>query len=745
MKKPRWRLLRFTLILAILLAAMSVTALASGAPEADAEYETASGWETGSIADAFSKVKDGGSIKLLGDVKLNSGLTLDSGNTIRLLGEGHSLAVSDSISLFNGTVLELGANDYGETLVICANPDTIADHTQALIALSDSCVLNMYDNVTLGPSSSGGQCAGVQLENRSEFNMYGGLISECVNRNSVSGAVLVTDNAAFNMFDGQIDSCSGYQGGAICLSPENEIGSAPSGKARLNISGGSITNCVDNWDGGGAICIYSTNPADVSISGLTISGCSAASKTTAGYGGAMYIYATSADANIKITDTEITGCSADQYGGGIFLYHGDLALGSDVSVHNNSAKLAGDDLYFHATVPSSFYDPPSGLTLSTTGRDIEGWHVDGLTVGESTPRWTLGGEGVEPYIMPIAAQDVESGTALKAAHGDKVSYTIEVSVNDPDYGTAYADLTSAEAGTTISLTATPNDGYSFAGWQVVSGSIQITDNKFIMPEENVKITAVFEKELPPYIPPIIPPETPVTPSEPVYTPNWLNTTDHVSYIIGYSDGTVKPNAGITRAEVATIFFRLLTDGARERFWSESNAYSDVAAGSWYNIAVSTLSNMGILGGYEDGTFRPNASITRAEFAKIAVSFFDWADVYAVNSFVDVRDSAWYANYVAVAAELGLIEGYGGNVFRPEATITRAEACTIINRTLGRAPDADHLLPVGQMNTWPDNSDTGVWYYAQIQEATNSHDYRWLGDIEQWTAKLADPDWDKLQY
>ena len=265
-----------------------------------------------------------------------------------------------------------------------------------------------------------------------------------------------------------------------------------------------------------------------------------------------------------------------------------------------------------------------------------------------------------------------------------------------------------------------------SAWTVINGELPVT----------------FDVVCDTWYPPIIPP---VTPSEPDYTPNWLNTTDHVSYIIGYEDGTVKPNAGITRAEVATIFFRLLTDGARERFWSETSAYSDVAAGSWYNIAVSTLSNMGILGGYEDGTFRPNASITRAEFAKIAVSFFDWADVYAVNSFVDVRDSAWYANYVAVAAEIGLIEGYGGNVFRPDATITRAEACTIINRTLGRAPDADHLLPVAQMNTWPDNSDTGVWYYAQIQEATNSHDYRWLGDIEQWTAKLTDPDWDKLQY
>ena len=246
-----------------------------------------------------------------------------------------------------------------------------------------------------------------------------------------------------------------------------------------------------------------------------------------------------------------------------------------------------------------------------------------------------------------------------------------------------------------------------------------------------------------YNPPIIIP--PVEPEEPDYTPNWLNTTDHFGYIIGYEDGTVKPNAGITRAEVATIFFRLLTDEARERFWCETNDYSDVADGSWYNNAVSTLSNMGILGGYEDGTFRPNASITRAEFAKIAVSFFDWADIEAVNDFIDVSDSAWYADYVAVAAEIGLIEGYGGNVFRPEAAITRAEACAIINRTLGRAPDAEHLLPVSQMNTWPDNSDTGVWYYAHIQEATNSHDYSWIGDIEQWTEKLPEIDWDKFQY
>ena len=328
------------------------------------------------------------------------------------------------------------------------------------------------------------------------------------------------------------------------------------------------------------------------------------------------------------------------------------------------------------------------------------------------------------YVYGLLANGYTVAGPVKGEDGE---YTCTVTLLASAYLAEYNDdvtekhaLASYQGSETVSLK------WTGSAWTVINGELPVT----------------FDVVCDTWYPPITPP---VTPSEPDYTPNWLNTTDHVSYIIGYSDGTVKPNAGITRAEVATIFFRLLTDGARERFWSETNAYTDVAAGSWYNIAVSTLSNMGILGGYEDGTFRPNASITRAEFAKIAVSFFDWADVYAVNGFVDVRDSAWYANYVAVAAELGLIEGYGGNVFRPDATITRAEACTIINRTLGRAPDADHLLPVGRMNTWPDNADTGVWYYAQIQEATNSHDYRWIGDIEQWTAKLADPDWDKLQY
>lgn len=238
--------------------------------------------------------------------------------------------------------------------------------------------------------------------------------------------------------------------------------------------------------------------------------------------------------------------------------------------------------------------------------------------------------------------------------------------------------------------------------------------------------------------------TPITPiPEPDNSPVGLNTEDHVAYIIGYEDGTVRPGANITRAEVATIFFRLLTDETRESYWSQSSGFTDVASGAWYNNAVSTLTRAGILDGYEDGSFRPNASITRAEFTKIAVSFFKHAGGASSNPFNDVPDSAWYAEFVKAAAELGLIDGYEDGTFRPNAPITRAEACTIVNRTLGRAPDKDNLLPEHEMLTWPDNS-RDAWYYAQIQEATNSHDYQWLGAIELWTAKLAERDWDALE-
>ena len=268
--------------------------------------------------------------------------------------------------------------------------------------------------------------------------------------------------------------------------------------------------------------------------------------------------------------------------------------------------------------------------------------------------------------------EIEGSTTFTAQWEADIRYfTLTYNSNG---GTEYPDETHPE-GMEVRLDKLPErEGHSFTGWYADVELTQLIET--VIMNEHISVYAGWEKDEEPWVPPYIPP---VEPEEPVYEPNWLNTTDHFGYIIGY----------------------------------------------------------------EDGTFRPNDSITRAEFAKIAVSFFEYEDISAENIFTDVAAGSWYENFVAVAAKLGLIEGYAGNVYRPNESITRSEACTIINRTLGRAPDAEHLLPESQMNTWPDNRP-GTWYYAQLQEATNSHEYKWSGDIEIWTAKLPERDWDALQ-
>lgn len=221
----------------------------------------------------------------------------------------------------------------------------------------------------------------------------------------------------------------------------------------------------------------------------------------------------------------------------------------------------------------------------------------------------------------------------------------------------------------------------------------------------------------------------------------LNITDHFAYVIGYPDGNVKPGGNITRAEVATIFFRMLKDEAREKYWSTTNDYTDVAADDWFNNAISTLSNMGIINGYPDGSFRPNAGITRAEFAKIAVSFFrDYSRQTLGDLFSDISGQ-WYTNYINLAAELAIVSGYPDGTFRPGNNITRAEAMTIVNNTLRRTPCKEGLLPVEEMITWPDNPAT-AWYYEAVQEATNSHEYERasITDKETWIAPLPVRDW-----
>ena len=238
----------------------------------------------------------------------------------------------------------------------------------------------------------------------------------------------------------------------------------------------------------------------------------------------------------------------------------------------------------------------------------------------------------------------------------------------------------------------------------------------------------------------------------------LNTKDHYGYIIGYpvdyytgqptTDQTkkpVRPEGKITRAEVATIYFRMLTDESRTKFWSQNSGYSDVKAGDWFNNAVSTLSNAGIIAGYEDGSFRPNGYITRAEFATIAARFFD-VTYNGKDLFPDISGH-WAKDYINQAANKGFVNGYEDGTFKPDRNITRAEAVTLVNRTLDRHPDKSHFTK--DMLVWPDNMDQTKWYYADMQEATNSHTYQMKENsdktkYENWTKTLPIRNWEALE-
>ena len=236
---------------------------------------------------------------------------------------------------------------------------------------------------------------------------------------------------------------------------------------------------------------------------------------------------------------------------------------------------------------------------------------------------------------------------------------------------------------------------------------------------------------------------PSTPSKPT-----LNTGDHYAYVMGYPDGTVRPNGSITRAEVSTILFRLLSDKTRDEYFTTESSFTDVKAGAWYNNSIATLEKAGVIvDTAKGGAFRPNEAITRAELAAMLAQFSDAKPVKGVK-FSDVSAEHWAYEAIAIAAKMGWIEGYPDGTFRPDATITRAEMMTLVNRALDRVPsDEDHLLSKRVMLTFPD-CKSGDWFYIAVQEATNSHTYERAateknGD-EQWTALRANRDWTKLE-
>lgn len=367
-------------------------------------------------------------------------------------------------------------------------------------------------------------------------------------------------------------------------------------------------------------------------------------------------------------------------------------------------------------------------TTTAQGSVFEGWYDQ---------RGTL--LSTDPQYKPTLVNGLYEGGSY-VAHFHAQQYTLHFDANDGE-GTM-EDLTYTH-GQDQSLTKCgfTRAGYDFLGWATeADGGVAYHDQQSLSITQDTTLYAVWKQQ---------PNQggsggghhnsgSGGTQEKPDETPpSTLNDTDHYAYIVGYEDGTIRPNGHITRAEAATVFFRLLTDKARDANLTDRSPYPDVSAGAWYNKAIATLSRMGILSGYEDGSFRPNATVTRAEFAAMAARF-DTEAKPVDTPFTDLT-GCWAADEIAKAYGKGWVNGYGDNTFRPNGPITRAEAVTLINRVLRRLPETDKdLLP--DERTWPDNPET-FWGYLALQEASNSHLYDRKRDGYETQTKLLPPrDW-----
>jgi len=449
----------------------------------------------------------------------------------------------------------------------------------------------------------------------------------------------------------------------------------------------------------------------------------------------------------------VTDNETSSYGGGLYNRGGTVEVGGTAVICNNYADKAGDDIvsktdiytYYinedwdtesETCVPSLTLSPVGEWTLDKCKHPIVGWYHDG-----KEKRWNGDGEGDAYYAdeYTVGKEAVSDALALKAAHGQLCSVTYEVTGDIPsDAGAVPAAAKVKKGGsyTVAPVQTTSQSRYTFSGWRINGVGDVVTEIKDI--QQDVKLIGVWTRRSSGGGGGSSKPTVDI----PDDVPTGLNGDDHYAYIVGYPDSTVRPQNGITRAEVATIFFRLLTDETRNANSTKSNSYSDVAAGAWYNHAVSTLSAMGIVKGDSQGKFNPNAPITRAEFAAIAARFDDKANTTAVD-FSDIA-SHWAKNEISAAANNGWINGYTDGTFRPNNKITRAEAMTLVNRVLKRLPETAEDLH-NDMIKWSDNSDTSAWYYLAVQEATNSHYYDLKENKhEKWSKLRETRDWTELE-
>ena len=557
-------------------------------------------------------------------------------------------------------------------------------------------------------------------------------------------AVCNTDIRLLNGTAIDANTATGYGGGIYANAIAKEL--------NVTVTNSSVSG--NTAAGGAGIFTYKSGSAVINVD-LQSGAVMHDNNAVVNMGGAIYAYNA---ANINIAaNSAVYNNTAAGYGGGIYASESNINIAANSAVYNNTAATAGDDLFFYSgtifTLPNA-KDMSGDRILSSDKAEITGWYHDGWNKWnpaakdgqggyEKIGRWTA--ETADEYI-PVEKDS--HAISLKAAHPLMYTLTYDVTGDLPEGYTAPAKQTLVN-GSSYTVAAVPasvsgskngvNGTFSFNGWKKDDGTV-LTGEQQLTADLTLHGVWTFTKKSSgggggggSHKPTVTIPDD---------VPTGLNGDDHYAYIVGYPDSTVRPQNGITRAEVATIFFRLLTDETRNANSTKSNSYSDVAAGAWYNHAVSTLSAMGIVKGDSQGKFNPNAPITRAEFAAIAARFDDKANTTAVD-FSDIA-SHWAKNEISAAANNGWINGYTDGTFRPNNKITRAEAMTLVNRVLKRLPETAEDLH-NDMIKWSDNSDTSAWYYLAVQEATNSHYYDLKENKhEKWSKLRETRDWTELE-
>lgn len=739
---------------------------------------------------AIDEAKDGDTVVLAKDVteniSINKSITLDlNGKTLSGNGTNTVVRISTQndaeIVVLNGTITGGNTSYSGGGFDIQSGKVTIKNCTiknnTAKIAggglnISGSanveiigCKIN--DNIVIG--SSGGAiyqasgyanngyynntCKIVDTELKNNRAVVGGAVGmgASLYHDGITNAAGGKGVTATFIMEGEsvIDgNTASYRGGGVYLTGNG---------SRFLMKDGTISNnSTTGYEGGG---IWATNYGGVTIENGTIR-----DNTAKTYGGAIYMKANISETNdsaklavenglrdcLNLGTALVTGNKAKQ-GGGICIdsYNSAFGIKADLaqaSIYNNHASVRGDDIY-----STGVGTPGCTIQLGEISNDwklscgaddtVDGWYIDGKIDSKIeegfTARWNAHPDKGELYAKEYTQRENLTGAlALKAAHEQLYKVTVHYVYSDG--ATAKEDaVINVKAGTDYSINSPAIEGYK-ADKATVSGTISAET------PADTEITVTYTKESsgggggggghrPKPKPTVEIPDDDAL---------GLNNTDHFAYIVGYGNGEVQPQNSITRAEVAAIFFRLLEDGIRNENFTHQNDFSDVAADAWYCSSVSTLSRMGIIAGYPDGTFRPNAPITRAEFAAIATRFDNNGDKTPV-SFTDIIGH-WAEGEITVAANHGWVSGYGDNTFRPQNQITRAETMSLVNRVLKRLPETPaDLLP--DMITWTDNADTSSWYYLPVQEATNSHYYEFKENSkhEKWTELRETRDWSKL--